>query len=44
MSGDANINIEIVRVKDKGNRADGIGHDRIDDNYCIGKDEITVRQ
>jgi len=38
------VNIETVRIKDKGNRSDRNGYGRVDTNYSIGKYEVTVGQ
>jgi hypothetical protein len=38
------INIETVRIKEKGNRSDRNGYGRVDANYSIGKYEVTVGQ
>ena len=38
------ITIETVRVRRAGNKPDTTGYGRVDNNYAIGKYEITISQ
>jgi formylglycine-generating enzyme required for sulfatase activity len=38
------ISIKTVRIKQKNNEADATGYGQVNNNYSIGKYEVTIRQ